>query len=204
MGSGEWAPEPAQAGPEVQAVSSREPGPGAAVPPLAERVLSRLREVPDFPKPGVRFKDFSPLLADAAVFGALVDDVAARYAGRVDVVAGIEARGFILGAATAYRMGLGFVQVRKVGKLPPETYAVDYDLEYGTATLEVSTEAFGPGQRVLVMDDVLATGGTAAATCELVERAGGVVTAIECVLELSFFHGRDRIPGREVSAVVTV
>ncbi len=193
MGPGEWAPQPAETRSEVQAVTG-----------LADLVRSRMREVPDFPKPGVQFKDFSPLLADAPVFAALVDDVATRYSGRVDVVAGIEARGFILGAATAYRMGLGFVQVRKVGKLPPETYAVDYELEYGTATLEVSSHAFGPGQRVLVVDDVLATGGTAAATCELVERAGGVVTAIECILELSFLHGRDRLPGREVSAVVTV
>jgi len=171
---------------------------------LADLVRSRMREIPDFPKPGVQFKDFSPLLADAGAFAALVDDVARRYAGRVDAVAGIEARGFILGAAAAYRMGLGFVQVRKVGKLPPETYAVDYELEYGKATLEVSSTAFGPGQRVLVVDDVLATGGTAAAACELVERAGGVVTAIECILELSFLHGRERLPGREVSAVVTV
>lgn len=171
---------------------------------LADLVRSRMRDVADFPQPGVVFKDFSPLLADGHAFAALVDDVATRYAGRVDVVAGIEARGFILGAAAAYRMGLGFVLVRKGGKLPGSTYAVDYELEYGAATLEVHTDAFTPGQRVLIIDDVLATGGTAAATCELVERVGGVVTAIECVLELSFLHGRERLAGREVSAVVTI
>lgn len=171
---------------------------------LAQLVLARMRDVPDFPEPGILFKDFSPLLADPDAFGSLVDDIASRYDGRVDVVAGIEARGFVLGAAVAYRLHVGFVPVRKVGKLPPDTYAVDYALEYGTATLEVGTEAFTAGHRVLVLDDVLATGGTAAATCELVERTGATVTAVECVLELGFLHGRDRLAGREVSSVVTV
>jgi adenine phosphoribosyltransferase len=162
-----------------------------------------MRDVQDFPEPGVLFKDFSPLLGDGAAFRAVVDDVAARYAGRVDVVVGIEARGFILGAAVAYRLGLGFVPVRKAGKLPAATYGVEYTLEYGAAALEVHADAFPPGARALVMDDVLATGATAAATCELVERAGAVVTAVEIVLELSFLDGRSRLVGREVSSLVT-
>nr|MDQ6911078.1 adenine phosphoribosyltransferase [Actinomycetota bacterium] len=146
---------------------------------LRDIVLARLRDVPDFPEPGVTFKDFSPLLADGAALAMLVEDIAGRYAGRVEVVAGIEARGFILGAATAYRLGVGFVPVRKVGKLPAATHRVAYDLEYGSAVLEIHQDAFTTGARVLVMDDVLATGGTAAATCDLVERGGGVVVAVE-------------------------
>ena len=171
---------------------------------LAGLVLARMRDVPDFPEPGILFKDFSPLLADPVAFRALVDDVAQRYRGRVDAVAGIEARGFVLGSAVAYVLGVAFVPVRKIGKLPPETYAVEYALEYGTATLEVGTRAFTPGQRVVVLDDVLATGGTADATCELVERCEAQVVAIDVVLELGFLHGRERLVGREVHAVVTV
>ncbi len=163
-----------------------------------------MRDVPDFPEPGVTFKDFSPLLADGVAFAWLVDDIARRYAGRVDVVAGIEARGFILGAATAYRLGVGFVPVRKAGKLPSATHRLEYELEYGSSVLEIHRDAFTPDARVLVMDDVLATGGTAAATCELVELAGAVVVAVETVLELSFLDGRSRLTGREVSSVVVV
>jgi adenine phosphoribosyltransferase len=188
------------------------PGPGpdprtverdASRASLAARVGALLRDVPDFPSPGILFKDFTPLLADADALKDLVDDIAERYAGRVDSVAGIEARGFVLGAAVAYRLGLGFVPVRKAGKLPPETHSVSYALEYGRATLEVATSSFAPGQRVLVVDDVLATGGTAAAACELVERTGAVVTAVDVVLELGFLQGRELLAGREVSAVIT-
>ena len=169
---------------------------------LRQLVLEHLRDIPDFPKPGVLFKDFTPLLADGDALRAVADHVAQRYAGRVDAVVGIEARGFILGAATAYAMGVGFVPVRKVGKLPGETYAATYTLEYGTATLEIHVDAFVDGQRVLVMDDVLATGGTAAATCQLVEQAGGQVVAVDVVLELGFLHGRDALPGREVFSLI--
>src|SRR6476661_9468477 len=124
---------------------------------VTELVLSRIRDIPDFPQPGVLFKDFTPLLADGEAFAAVVHDVAGRYAGQVDVVVGIEARGFIIGAAVAYELGLGIVPVRKAGKLPGETLKESYALEYGTAEIEVHTDAFEPGQRVLVIDDVLAT-----------------------------------------------
>ena len=166
-------------------------------------VASKLRDIPDFPTPGVLFKDFTPLLADADAVRAVVDDVARRYRGRVDVVVGVEARGFILGAAAAYAMGVGFVPVRKAGKLPGRTHEAEYTLEYGTATLEVHVDAFIKGHRVLIMDDVLATGGTAAATCDLVERAGASVVALEFVLEIGFLNGRAALPGRVVSAMLT-
>jgi adenine phosphoribosyltransferase len=171
---------------------------------MADLVASRLRDVPDFPQPGVVFKDFTPLLADGPAFGALIADMAARYRGEVDVVVGIEARGFILAAAVAYELGIGMVPVRKAGKVPGETLTQSYDLEYGTAEIEVRTDAFEPGHRVLVLDDVLATGGTAAACAELVERAGASVTAVEVVLELAFLGGRDRLTGRVVNAVLTL
>ena len=157
---------------------------------IGDLVASRLRDVPDFPQPGVLFKDFTPLLADGPALRAVADDIATRYAGRVDTIVGIEARGFILGAAAAYALGVGFVPVRKAGKLPGDTHEATYSLEYGTATLEIHADAFVGGHRVLVMDYVLATGGTAAATCELVERAGGTVAGIEIVLEIGFLGGR--------------
>lgn len=169
---------------------------------IRELIEARLRDIPDFPKPGVLFKDFTPLLADGDALRAVVDDVASRYAGRVDAIVGIEARGFILGAATAYAMGVGFVPVRKAGKLPGDTHEATYTLEYGTASLEIHVDAFVEGHRILVMDDVLATGGTAAATCDLVERAGGRVVAVECVLEIGFLHGRDALVGREVHSII--
>jgi adenine phosphoribosyltransferase len=171
---------------------------------IAELVRSHLRDIPDFPKPGVLFKDFTPLIADGPAMKTLVLDIAQRYAGRVDVVVGIEARGFILGAAVAYELGLGMVPIRKAGKLPGKTIKESYALEYGHAEIEVHTDAFQPGQRVLIIDDVLATGGTAEATAVLVERAGAVVTAIEVVLELSFLEGRKRLGGRDVNAILTL
>lgn len=171
---------------------------------IAQIVESRLRDIPDFPKPGVLFKDFTPLIADGPALGALVRDIAQRYADQVDVVVGIEARGFILGAAVAYELGMGMVPVRKAGKLPGETLRESYALEYGTAEIEVHTDAFEAGQRVLVIDDVLATGGTAEATCALVERAGATVVAIEVVLELAFLDGRSRLGNRTVHSVLTV
>jgi adenine phosphoribosyltransferase len=171
---------------------------------ISDLVASKLRDIPDFPKPGILFKDFTPLFADGPSFGALVRDIAQRYAGQVDVVVGIEARGFILGAAVAYELELGMVPVRKAGKLPGATLKESYALEYGTAEIEVHTDAFTAGQRVLVIDDVLATGGTAEAAALLVEKAGAQVTAIEVVLELAFLDGRTRLADRPVNAILTV
>jgi adenine phosphoribosyltransferase len=167
-------------------------------------VASRIRDVPDFPVAGVTFKDFTPLLSDGAALRAVVQDICRRYAGRVDVVVGIEARGLILGAAVAYELGIGFVPVRKAGKLPGTTHRAEYALEYGTAVIEIHADAFTGGTRAVVMDDVLATGGTAQAACDLVERAGATVEAVEVVLELCFLHGRSRLAGREVHAMLSL
>jgi adenine phosphoribosyltransferase len=170
---------------------------------IADLIASTIRDVPDYPQPGVLFKDITPLLADGAVFAAVV---AALAAGSADVtkVAGIEARGFILAAPVAYLLGAGFVPIRKQGKLPAETYAESYALEYGTATLEVHTDAFLPTDRVLIVDDVLATGGTAAATASLIRRAGAAVTGIVVLLELGFLAGRGKLPDVPVRSLVTV
>jgi adenine phosphoribosyltransferase len=170
---------------------------------LRRLVLSRIRDVPDYPQPGVVFKDITPLLADPAAFAATVAGLADGYAA-VDKVAGIEARGFILAAPVACSLGAGFVPVRKQGKLPGPSYAETYNLEYGTATIEVHQDAFSPGERVLIVDDVLATGGTAAATTELVRRCGATVEAIVVLLELGFLDGRTTLPGLSVRALVTV
>jgi len=172
--------------------------------PIAEVVASRLRDIPDFPVPGVTFKDLTPLLSDGPAFRAVVQEISRRYAGRVDVVVGIEARGFIFGAAVAYELGLGFVPVRKAGKLPGSTHSATYDLEYGSAVIEIHTDAFAHGTRTLVIDDVLATGGTAAAACELIERAGASVEAVEVLLELGFLNGRSKLEGRTVHAILSV
>lgn len=172
--------------------------------PTAQLILARLREIPDFPEPGVLFRDFTPLLADGQALRAVVDDIAERYRGKVDAVVGIEARGFILATAVAYALGTGFVPVRKEGKLPHDVHAVSYSLEYGQATIEMHADALDGTPRVLVMDDVLATGGTAAAACELVKRAGGQVVAVEVVIEIAGLNGRDALPGRPVSAMLTL
>ncbi|HEX3925510.1 MAG TPA: adenine phosphoribosyltransferase [Streptosporangiaceae bacterium] len=170
---------------------------------LSELISSRIRDVPDYPQPGVLFKDITPLLADGPAFAAVVTALAGPY-GHVDKVVGIEARGFILAAPVACRLGAGFVPVRKQGKLPAQTIAESYQLEYGTATVEVHADAFAPGDRVLVVDDVLATGGTAAATASLVRRSGAQVAAIAVMLELGFLDGRARLPGFEVRSLLTV
>jgi adenine phosphoribosyltransferase len=151
----------------------------------------------------VVFKDITPLLADGPAFAAVVDALAGMY-GPVDKVAGIEARGFILAAPVAACLGAGFVPIRKKGKLPGPTYAQEYKLEYGTATVEVHTDAFTPSERVLVIDDVLATGGTARATADLVQRAGATVAGIAVLLELSFLGGRARLADLPVTALLTV
>ena len=170
---------------------------------LTRLITSRVRDIPDYPQPGVVFKDITPLLGDAEAFGAVVDALAGTY-GPVDKVAGIEARGFILAAPVACRLGAGFVPIRKKGKLPGTTFAQDYELEYGTATIEVLTDAFAPAERVLVIDDVLATGGTARATADLIRRTGAQVAGLAVLLELSFLNGRARLPGLPVSALLTV
>lgn len=167
-------------------------------------LLRLVRDVPDFPAPGVVFKDIAPLLADGPAFAAVIGHFADRYRGQVDVVVGVEARGFMLAAPVAVELGVGFVPVRKAGKLPGATHRISYDLEYGSAAVEVQADAFHPGQRVLVLDDVLATGGTAEASCELVERAGAQVVEVAMLMELSFLGGRERLPGRVVHSLLTV
>ncbi len=178
---------------------------GDSGPEVAQLVASRLLDVPDFPKPGVVFKDLMPLFADGAAFRAVIDGIIAHH-GRdsFDTVAGIEARGFVLAAAVAYATGVGVVPVRKAGKLPRATHSASYALEYGEATLEVHQDAFTAGHRVLVLDDVLATGGTAEATLDLVERAGGTVAGFTVLLELGFLAGRQRLAQRPVHALLTV
>lgn len=171
---------------------------------LEALLRSRIRDVPDYPKPGVMFKDISPLLADHVAFAGAVDAIVAHYGrGLVDKVVGIEARGFILAAPVAYHFGAGFVPVRKKGKLPAATYEASYALEYGEAELQVHQDAFDAGDRVLIVDDVLATGGTVEATVGLVEAAGGAVVGASVLLELSFLNGRDRLPDLDVHALVT-
>ena len=158
---------------------------------LEALLRSRIVDVPDFPSPGIVFKDISPLLADHVAFAGAVDAVVARYGrGNVDKVVGIEARGFLLAAPVAYHFGAGFVPVRKAGKLPGATHETAYSLEYGDAVLQVHQDAFEPGERVLIVDDVLATGGTAAAAVRLVEAAGACVVGLSVLLELGFLHGR--------------
>ena len=171
---------------------------------VARIISEHVIDVPGFPQDGVVFKDLSPLFADGPAFRAVTDVLAARYAGGFDLVAGIEARGFLIGASLAYATGTGLVLVRKAGKLPRQTHTASYDLEYGTATLEVHADAFVAGHRVLVVDDVLATGGTAEATMSLVERAGGQVAGFAVLLELGFLTGRRRLAGRAVHALLTV
>jgi adenine phosphoribosyltransferase len=176
---------------------------GQAGDELTRLITNLVRDVPDYPQVGVVFKDITPLLADGQAFAAVVDALAVTY-GPVDKVAGIEARGFIFAAPVANRLGVGFVPIRKQGKLPGATFAENYDLEYGTATIEVLTDAFVPGERVLVIDDVLATGGTARATADLVQRAGARVAGLAVLLELSFLNGRAKLAGLPVSALLTV
>jgi adenine phosphoribosyltransferase len=178
-------------------------------PELQRYLTDLVRDVHDFPKPGVDFKDISPLLADHTAFTAVVEALAASGRdtdGRVtvDKVVGIEARGFILAAPVALALGAGFVPVRKPGKLPAATYAVRYLLEYGEATLELHRDAIEPGERVLLVDDVLATGGTAAATAELVRECGGLVIGIAVLLELSFLAGRDAVGDVPLTCLRTV
>jgi adenine phosphoribosyltransferase len=172
---------------------------------LTQLITDRIRDIPDYPKPGVIFKDITPLLADHVVFAAVIDAVVAHYGrGAIDKVAGIEARGFIVAAPVAYHFGAGFVPIRKQGKLPSATYVEHYDLEYGSETIEVHQDAFTPGDRVLIVDDVLATGGTARATADLVRRTGAEVVGLSVLMELGFLNGRDRLTDLDLHALVTI
>ncbi|HEV8472846.1 MAG TPA: adenine phosphoribosyltransferase [Methylomirabilota bacterium] len=160
---------------------------------LAE-LRSKIREIKDFPTEGILFKDITTLLKDGPAFHAVVDLLAARYrAEHIDVVVGIEARGFIFGGPVAHELGAGFVPVRKLGKLPGKTVEVEYELEYGRDALAIHEDAIKPGQRVLAVDDLLATGGTMAATLRLVELLGGHVVGVAFMIELAFLHGRDKL-----------
>ncbi|HVW80381.1 MAG TPA: adenine phosphoribosyltransferase [Mycobacteriales bacterium] len=165
---------------------------------------TRVRDVEGYPQPGVTFKDITPLLADHVAFAGAVDAIVSHHGrGTIDKVAGIEARGFILAAAVAYHFGAGFVPVRKAGKLPSATYSTAYQLEYGEAVLEVHRDAFAAGERVLLVDDVLATGGTVAAAADLVRRSGARVVGCSVLLELTALGGRQRLQGLDIQALLT-
>jgi adenine phosphoribosyltransferase len=169
-----------------------------------EAIKGLIRDVPDFPQEGIVFKDITPLLADEVAFSSVIDLIVVHFGrGAVDKVVGIEARGFILASPVAYHFGAGFVPVRKKDKLPWETESAEYELEYGSATLEIHKDGVRPGERVLIVDDVLATGGTACATAELVERIGGKVVGIACLLELSFLNGRSRLEGHDLFTLIS-
>ncbi|GER87011.1 adenine phosphoribosyltransferase [Dictyobacter vulcani] len=167
------------------------------------RLEDWVRDIPNFPQEGVLFKDITPLLQDPKAFHVAMDRLAAHYAGAgIEAVVGVESRGFIFGAPLAYLLNCGFVPVRKFGKLPSETVSVEYALEYGTNVVELHTDAIKPGQRVLIVDDLLATGGTVSASIELVEKMGGHVAGIAFLVELGFLKGRERLEGHDVFALI--
>ncbi len=173
--------------------------------PLVQRVRYAIRDVPDFPKPGIGFKDITPLLADPVLLRDVVRAMQAPFAtADVTHVVAVESRGFLFGVPMALSLGAAFVPVRKPGKLPWRTARENYALEYGADAIEMHTDALAPGARVLVVDDVLATGGTAAATCRLVERQGGVVVGVSVLMELGFLRGRDALGERRTHAVWNV
>lgn len=178
------------------------PTTGAFGPALETLVRTHVREVEGFPEPGVLFRDISPVLGEGPVLGATIETIAEHYRGKVEAVAGLESRGFILAAPLAIALGTGMIIVRKAGKLPPPVLGIDYELEYGTARFEVSPRSVTHGQKVLVIDDVLATGGTAAAAADLLESAGAEIVALTMLLELSDLDGRSRLEGRQVDSVV--
>ncbi len=169
-----------------------------------QAIESKIRDIADFPKPGIVFKDLTPVIADPALMRQVTDRLAAPYLGQqIDAVAGMEARGFIFGSLVARALDVGFVPLRKPGKLPADTYSVSYALEYGEASLEMHTDAFGAGAKVLLVDDLIATGGTALASCELVEAGGGVVHGCAFVIELSFLNGREALKSYDVHSLIT-
>ena len=166
-------------------------------------LVSKIRDIPDFPKPGIQFKDITTLLKDGPSFKAAIDGLLQQIGDRkVDAVVGMESRGFIFGAPVAYALGVGFVPVRKLGKLPADVVSVEYDLEYGSATLEMHKDAIGPGARVLIVDDLLATGGTVAGTIELVKQLRGEIVALAFLIELTFLKGRERLQGHDILTLV--
>jgi len=192
------------AGEEVAAESgSSHPGPAGPDADLTSLIKARVRDVPDYPQPGIVFKDITPLLGDGPALQAVVRGLASGH-GPIDKVAGIEARGFILAASAACQLGVGFVPVRKQGRLPGPTYAQSYQLEYGTATLEIHQDAFRPGERVLIVDDVLATGGTAVAATSLIRRAGAEVAGVAVILELTFLGGRAKLGSEPLRVLLAV
>jgi adenine phosphoribosyltransferase len=169
----------------------------------AEELRAKIREIPDFPKPGILFYDITTLLKDPVSYKESIDLMLAPYQDeRIDLVVGMESRGFIFSAPMAYKLDAGLVPVRKLGKLPAETISVEYALEYGSNTLEIHRDAIQPGQRVLIVDDLLATGGTVKGTIELVERLRGEVAGLAFLVELDFLKGRDRLDGRRVTSVI--
>jgi adenine phosphoribosyltransferase len=160
---------------------------------------SYIRDVPDFPKPGIVFKDITTLLRDGEAFRYTIDLLAERYRGRgIRRIVGIEARGFIFAAALAYELGVGMVPVRKVGKLPAARVKQTYDLEYGTDCVEIHSDAIEPGEKVIIIDDLIATGGTLAATCDLVEQVGGAIEEVACIIELTFLPGKEKLRNRKL------
>ena len=166
-------------------------------------IRGAIRDIPDFPKPGIVFKDITPLLSNGPLFGKTIDLIADRYRGqKIDTVLGIESRGFIIGSALAYKLGAGFSVVRKPGKLPYETHSASYELEYGKDTLEIHIDAVAPNSRVVIADDLIATGGTAAATAELVSKLGATVVECAFVIELAFLNGREKLAPHGVFSVL--
>jgi len=169
----------------------------------AETLRAKIREVPDFPKPGILFYNITKLLKDAVAYHESIQLMLEPHKDEhIDIVVGMESRGFIFGAPMAYELGVGLVPVRKLGKLPAETLSVEYALEYGSNTLEIHRDAIEPGQRVLIVDDLLATGGTVQGTIELIERLKGEVVGLAFLVELDFLKGRERLQGRRVTSVI--
>lgn len=171
---------------------------------MIQQLLPLIREIPDFPKPGILFRDITPLLADPSGLALAIELMANPFRGhRIDMVVGAESRGFIFGTAVACCLSAGFIPVRKPKKLPAKCISISYDLEYGTDTLQMHADAIKPGQRVLVVDDLLATGGTAKACCEMVEQSGGIVVAVAALIELAGLEGRKRLGNHSVHTVIT-
>ncbi len=170
-----------------------------------ETLTAAIRDIPDFPKPGIMFKDISPILQDGALFAEVIDIIGGRYENQqIDSIVVIDARGFIFGSALAYKLGCGISLVRKQGKLPWKTHSVSYDLEYGSAAVEIHIDAVSVGDRVLIVDDLLATGGTARAGADLIEKIGARIIALEFVIELSLLNGRDKLDGYTVNSLIEV
>ena len=173
------------------------------MPDATELLRSRVRDVPDFPRPGIVFKDITPLLGDPVAFSRVIDEIVVGLGrGTVDKVLGIEARGFIIAAPVAYHMAAGFVPIRKRGKLPWKTEEQTYQLEYGEETIEIHADAIARGERIAIVDDVLATGGTAAAAASLVERLGGTVVSMAFLIELAFLKGREKLEGYDIVSLL--